>query len=203
MDKKNKLFDSMINAFPFPLQLIDVKNYEVLMANSFAKKQNGNFLGKTCFQFSHKQNTPCDDKDNICPVDEVIRTKKSSVVEHTHYDKFGKPNYVEVHAYPILGDDGEVKEIIEASMDINERKNMEQEIIESYDTQNIISEILKYSLETNNMQELFDKTLDLVLSLKWLNIENKGAIFILENNVLNMISQKNLSEDLMYVQKWI
>jgi light-regulated signal transduction histidine kinase (bacteriophytochrome) len=49
-------------------------------------------------------------------------------LEHIHYDKDGNLRNVEVHASPIFDKEGNVVQMIEYSLDITERKRMEQEI---------------------------------------------------------------------------
>jgi PAS domain S-box-containing protein len=65
---------------------------------------------------------PCGSMVDPCPIEEIKKTGKPVVVEHVHYDKDHNQKYVEVHAYPIFDEKGELSEVIEYSLDITERK---------------------------------------------------------------------------------
>ncbi len=69
---------------------------------------------------------PCDRTEHSCPVKTVTRTKQPATVEHIHYDTNGRTRNVEVHAYPIFDDDGNVAQMIEYSLDVTERKRAEK-----------------------------------------------------------------------------
>lgn len=58
----------------------------------------------------------------------------------------------------------------------------------------MINTILRLSLEDLDLEELLDRTLDLILSIPWLAIESKGSVFIVgeEPDVLIMKSQRGL-----------
>lgn len=66
----------------------------------------------------------------------------------------------------------------------------------SYDDQNALNALLALSIEDTPLDELLDHALQLVLSLSWLSLESKGAIFLAQDNsdVLVMSAQKDLSD---------
>jgi len=61
----------------------------------------------------------------------VVKTGKPVVVEHIHPRRDGTAGYFEVHGYPLVDDNGRVIQLIEFSIDINERKKAEQELKDS------------------------------------------------------------------------
>jgi signal transduction histidine kinase len=65
------------------------------------------------------------------------------------------------------------------------------------DTQKAITTILKLALEEIPLDDLLQRTLDLILSIPWLSIERKGAIFLVESDVLVMKVNRGLSESLL------
>lgn len=77
----------------------------------------------TCHELSHDRPTPCSTADHPCPVLDVLRTKKTVKVEHVHYDLHGQAIHVEIVAAPILDKQGTVRQIVESSRDITDRKN--------------------------------------------------------------------------------
>lgn len=73
--------------------------------------------GKKCYELIGK-NTPCD----ICATTECYNTKKSSQVEK-YVEEMGV--WLEVRAYPVFDDNGDIMNVIEHFRDITQRKLME------------------------------------------------------------------------------
>ena len=126
--EKNSMFELVIESLPYPFYVIDAKNYKILLANSAA-----GLLGKvtettTCYELTHNRMKPCEGTEHKCPLTEVLRTKKPVIVEHIHYDANGNPKNYEIHAFPIFDQKGEIRQMIEYSLDITERKQAEESL---------------------------------------------------------------------------
>ena len=123
---EDSLLFSYLNSFPSPFYVIDVKDYSVKMANAAACA--GDLPEKiTCYALTHKLSKPCGSVGLPCPVEQVKKTKKPVVVEHTHF--IGeKSRIVEIHAYPIFDEKQNVVEMMESCLDITERKNLEKKL---------------------------------------------------------------------------
>ncbi len=67
------------------------------------------------------------------------------------------------------------------------------------DTQKVIATILELALEEIPLDDLLRRTLDLILSIPWLSIERKGAIFLVERDpkALAMKVSRGLSGSLL------
>jgi len=125
--QQNAFFHHMLESLTHPFYVLDAKTYEIILANSAARL--GDLSTKpTCYALTHRRQTPCDGTEHLCPLQEVKRTKKPVTVEHLHFDINGNPRQVEVHAYPIFDAQGNVVQMIEYSLDISERKRLEQEV---------------------------------------------------------------------------
>jgi PAS domain S-box-containing protein len=125
--QQNKFLNTVLESLTHPFYVIDANDYTIKMANSAL------YPGKlpektTCYTLTHKQDKPCSGSDDPCPLEEIKKTKRPVVIEHVHYDKDGNTRNVEVHAYPILDDKGNVYEIIEYTLDITERKQAEAKL---------------------------------------------------------------------------
>lgn len=197
-DSAEKLLRSVIDSFPFPFYIIDVNDYSLKLANACArslmdKKQT------TCYALTHGRNTPCDGIDHVCPLQEVRRTKKPIIVEHTHIDCEGKEKTYEIHAYPILDEEGNVSQMIEASLDISEKKIIESKLRRNSEMTDTLNILLHDSIKTRSFDEFLSNSLDLLLSIKWLALESKGAIFLTDtkSDVLVMKAQRNLASALL------
>lgn len=119
---------SVINSLSNPFYVIDANDYSVKLMNTAAR--SGTEAGTvTCHALTHRCERPCGTSPgHRCPLQEVKRTKKPVTLEHVLYDKDGNARYYEVHASPILDDRGNVAQMIEYSIDISERKRMEEEL---------------------------------------------------------------------------
>jgi len=102
---------------------------------------------------------------------------------------------ISVSAAPLFADDDNTTGAVATLEDITERKQMEEDIRRSYDTQAAINTILKLSLEDLSLEQILERALDSVLSIPWLVFESRGAIFLVEDesDVLIMKAQRGLA----------
>ncbi len=127
--QQKDFLETLIESLTHPFYVVDTNNYKIVMANSEAKKLCNSSENITCYTLTHKVNTPCDDiEEHPCPMRVMKKTKKPVTVEHIHYDPDGNARNVEVHAYPILDDEGHVIQMIEYTFDITRRKQVEEEL---------------------------------------------------------------------------
>lgn len=81
---------------------------------------------------------------------------------------------------------------------ISERIHTEDKLKQDYDIQHILNSLLKLFLKDVTIDEILKSSLDLLLSVRWLTFESRGAIFLVEDEpeVLVMKAQKDLPEPL-------
>ncbi|MBF0348390.1 MAG: diguanylate cyclase [Magnetococcales bacterium] len=115
----------IIDALQHPFYVVDAASYRVTMANAHV---NAGFEAVTCHQLTHNVTVPCGDQDHPCPLSEVVRTRRPVVVEHLHYDVQGRAHYYEVHGMPMFDEAGHVMQMVEYSLDITRRKQLEEEL---------------------------------------------------------------------------
>ena len=118
------LLKSVIHSLPHPFYVIDASDYSILMANP-AACPDLDCSHLKCHRLTHGKDQPCGGAEHTCPLEEVKRTGKPSICEHIHYNPEGVPRFYEVHGYPILDSEGNVTRMIEFSLDITERKELE------------------------------------------------------------------------------
>ncbi len=124
---QKQLLENTLESLTHPFYVIDANDYTIQVANKAAKKVAGGEV-TTCHAMTHRSDTPCGSADDPCPLDEVKRTGKPVVLEHTHYDEQGNAVSAEVHGYPIFDPLGNVVQMIEYSLDITERKKAEAQL---------------------------------------------------------------------------
>jgi PAS domain S-box-containing protein len=127
IQETNAFFKSVLDALAEPLYVIDVKTYEVVIANQAARNL-GNPEPYTCYALTHRRDRPCTGQNDPCPLQIIQKTNAPVVVEHTHFDAEGKPQIVEVHGYPICDEYNQPRYLVEYSLDITARRQTETEI---------------------------------------------------------------------------
>jgi PAS domain S-box-containing protein len=127
--EQNKFITTVFESLSHPFYVIDASDYTVKMANSAAHSGQ---LPETisCYSLIHGQDSPCKGPGFLCPLEEIKKTRLPVVTEHLHRDTKGDNCVFEVHAHPIFDIQGEVTQIIEYTLDITERKRMEDELRE-------------------------------------------------------------------------
>ena len=125
--QQGEFLRNAIDSLKHPFYVINVDDFTIAMANTAAIGKAELPEGMTCYALTHRQLKPCDCLQHPCPIKVIRETHKPVVVEHTHYDKDGKPRTFEVHGYPIFDEYGNVKQVIEYNFDITERKQAELE----------------------------------------------------------------------------
>lgn len=126
-DPEHRLLHGLMQSLDFPLYVIDVSSYEVVLANA-AMCLSGAPWGMTCHALTHHSNVPCSGVDGPCPLDAVRRTKQPAIVEHRHYEADGSIRYFEVHAFPLMDGDGNVTEMVEYNIDVTDRRRTADEL---------------------------------------------------------------------------
>ena len=127
IEQQKEMLENTIESLSHPFYVIDADDYSIQLANSAAKQLADSGIS-TCYALTHRSESPCDSREDPCPLVEVKRTKKPFTVEHIHYDAGGGPTYAEVRGYPVFDEAGNVVQMIEYSLDITERKRLEMEL---------------------------------------------------------------------------
>ncbi len=125
--RQNKFLTTVIDSLPHPFCVIDAESLEVKAANAAAC--DGPIPGGLkCYEMSHHSTEPCSGREHPCPCREVRVHKLPVVVEHTHVGHDGIETTVEVHGVPVFDERQHVREIIEYSLDVSERKRFEKNL---------------------------------------------------------------------------
>jgi signal transduction histidine kinase/CheY-like chemotaxis protein len=128
--RQNDLMHNIMNSLTNPFYVIDARTYTIMMANSAAHFGD---LGepRKCYALTHRRDEPCDGVEHPCTIREVIKAGKPVVLEHAHYDSLGQPSFYNVYGYPIFDGDGNVSQVIEYTIDITDRKKLEEQLLQA------------------------------------------------------------------------
>ena len=144
---KNRLLYYMIEAFTYPMYVIDAENGYVIVANNAAKAQNikeGLHCSKLDYGLIAKSSTRAKRES---PLEVIKKTKEPVYMDFSVMDKSGNIIYRELYDYPILDSNGNVTQIIEYVMDITDRKRSQEELIK---LSQAVEQSLNIVMITNN-----------------------------------------------------
>ncbi len=111
----------VIDSLPHPFYVIKVDDYSIEIANT-STGIYGSAESSTCYQLTHRRQAPCSGEICPCPLELVVDSKEPVVVEHHHVDSQGNVRDINVHAYPILDEKGDVVQMIEYAIDVTDLK---------------------------------------------------------------------------------
>lgn len=128
--EQNEFLRTVLDSIPHTLFVVDVSNFTINLANKTARwgalPENA-----TCYSYIHNKTKPCESTDYVCPLERLKATKQPVIVERTHNDEAGNLKYIEIQAFPIFDTKGNVVQMIECSMNITNRKLLEDELKKS------------------------------------------------------------------------
>nr|CRH05758.1 putative Histidine kinase with Pas 3 domain, PAS 4 domain, HisKA domain, HATPase domain and Response reg domain [Candidatus Magnetococcus massalia] len=130
LQKSHKDLQTVIDTMADPTMVIDVVDYTITMVNKAAQQLYAPSLGQgmlsTCYAYTHNRTSPCDGRDDPCPIERILTLKQPVRLTHRHYDLQGEPLIVELAASPILDEAGNIIKIVESHRDITQRHLLEQ-----------------------------------------------------------------------------
>jgi PAS domain S-box-containing protein len=131
IQQQRDFLETVIDSLAHPFYVVDARDYSIKIMNTAARRA-GAENALTCHALTHFQDTPCGDTpEHPCPMTQIKQTHQPVILEHVHTDRDGHRRNMEVHGYPILDAKGKVTQMIEYSLDITDRKQAEQQLIEA------------------------------------------------------------------------
>jgi PAS domain S-box-containing protein len=112
--------------------LVLTPEMEIIEANdSFLKvagKSRSEIIGSKCHQVYGQLNHRCDDMEQICPLEEVVRNRQHARQVRTQVGENGEVRHFEVNVYPIWEKSGKISKFIHISRDVTQRLKEEEEM---------------------------------------------------------------------------
>lgn len=134
IEKEHRFLQTILNGISDPVMVVS-SDYSVDIMNDVVKKQlqGRRFLDPSspkCYEISHHRDSPCDGIDTPCPLKDVMESKKSTTVLHTH--RYGDENdyFVELAASPLFDEKNNCIGIIESARNLTSHIKLRQELEE-------------------------------------------------------------------------
>ena len=126
--KTSNLLNTVLDAIPDVIGVQD-RHHQIIRYNEagyrFLNKKPSDVHGKKCYELIG-HDMPC----HICATTEVYKTKKVAQVEK-HVEELDR--WLDVRAYPVLDEDGNISQIIEHLRDITNEKRAEINLKEAHE----------------------------------------------------------------------
>lgn len=193
---------NMVNNLPFYVMLLDA-DHHILLVNNAIKERLGmdpdQIIGKYCPKVVHGLNGPFPG----CPLEEAVET--GHAVERELFEpKSGR--WLTSCIYPTELKTSDHRAVFfHMTQDITERKQAEEKLLSSYQTQTVLSKLLNISLLDIPLKKQLQLILNLIISIPWLELKSKGSIFLVEDDpgVLVMKAHFGLAPQLLKICKQV
>ncbi len=130
---KLEIFETIFDKISEEIVIIDT-DYQIILVNSeFCKNYNttkGEAIGGYCYKIIHGLDEPCSFESNICPLVQILKTKKSNRSLHKHSIK-GKKALMEQFTTPIIFKNGEIQSVCKISKKLREYETGDINILDS------------------------------------------------------------------------
>jgi PAS domain S-box-containing protein len=130
-----------------------------------------------------------------CPFGELLKGKAAIsgqyVTDEVYWRKDGTSFAVEYTGAPII-ERGAIIGAVNVFRDIGGRKQAEAAMARTLATTQALGKCLRLSLEDLSLDQMLDAALTELLLLPWLNLQNRGSIFVVDRGRLRMAAQRNL-----------
>ncbi len=107
--------------------------YRILSANKAycvnSRKTRNDIIGGHCYEVTHRQQRPCSELGEPCPVKQTFETGIPSSGRHVHQDSEGNNLYVDIRSYPVKDASGKIVSVIETITDVTEKKKLEEQLL--------------------------------------------------------------------------
>ncbi|MBW1710748.1 MAG: PAS domain S-box protein [Deltaproteobacteria bacterium] len=119
-----KKYQTILDSLPYRIMVvnkdmtIDAVNQTFLSEFELTREEA---LGKYCYEIRYGLDQPC----SSCCLEDVEKSKKASIVYKGYLDEEGEERFDVITSSPILNDEGEIVQMVEASRDVTARVKLE------------------------------------------------------------------------------
>jgi PAS domain S-box-containing protein len=130
-EQEEKFIKNVFENITEGLVVID-NEYKIVFANkAYCSQVNMDaeeIVGRHCYEVSHHRNKPCYETGEECAIAKTLNTGNPHTVIHTHYDREGKPIYVETKSHLMNESSGKTMLVIETLNNITKERGLEEQL---------------------------------------------------------------------------
>ncbi len=134
IERSKNIMAAVLNSINAAIAIVDSKDLRILAYNKVFIREpetgDNEITGRRCIDTAHKRLLPCDQSCEECPITLTMRTGKYSARESVHHCEDGSAKYIEISAYPVKDDAGDIRHVVHVAQDITERKQKENSLLE-------------------------------------------------------------------------
>ena len=207
--------EKIINSITDNLIVLDPKTRLIILANqSFCSRvglEPSVIKTKRCHEIMRESPTPCEANGIQCPVQETIHSKRSSLSDKVYPDSSGRDRIMQIAAYPIFDDNGNIKSVIRLERDVTEKRKLEKALDfrskELQKAQHQLEKLFEISRQISAKNSL-SEIVDYIHEVAWGIFPNSDSlIFLLDADSQNLLGLEsynpNALEPLMKAQQEI
>ena len=132
--RKRQHTQTILDSLPYRIMVVN-NDMTINMVNQTFLRNMGlsyeDVLGKHCYEVRYGLNRPCGECDKPCYLEEVKKQCRTISTIHDICGEGGEERFEVITVSPILDDQGEIVNILEASRDVTERIKLEREVQKS------------------------------------------------------------------------
>jgi PAS domain S-box-containing protein len=125
------MYKIVLNGITDPVLLLS-KDLKIIWANNAFLNKTGytieEITGNYCYRITHHQKSSCQLPHDPCPITDAEQSGLTASAIHTHFDREGKKIFVEVNAYPVKDEKGDIIYFVCMYRDITKIKETEEEL---------------------------------------------------------------------------
>jgi PAS domain S-box-containing protein/putative nucleotidyltransferase with HDIG domain len=179
LSETKQFLENIVDGIADEILLIS-KDFKILWANKAFLNRTGykieEILGDYCYKVTHNFEVPCQPPHCLCPIDEMQKSGEPVTLQHIHLNKKGDSFFVEVTAYPIKDEKGEIVQFISLSRDVTERKKKEDEIQRRTRELSILNTVSQAASRFLNLEALQQEILQTIRTT--LNVDAGGLALV-------------------------
>jgi PAS domain S-box-containing protein len=182
--------EKIINGITDNLVVIDPRTYRIVQANdSFLGRLGLDYqavLGKPCYEVMLRRNSPCKEEGIYCPVLQAAREKLTAFGDRVYPDAQGQERTLQISAYPLLDNQGDVDLVVRLERDVTDKRKMEDALSfrsrELQKTQHQLETLFEISRQMNAKDALGELIDALITKAGEIFPESEPLFLILDAN---------------------
>ena len=131
LKNSNEVNEIILNSINDAVSLINTDDFSIIGANRAFCEQYKNskegIMGRPCYEVTHNRQEPCGPPNDICPLNETVRERRTAHAEHIHFLPDGSKIFAEISTSPIMDNSGKIKQVVHIARNITDRKQAEKE----------------------------------------------------------------------------